>query len=123
MDIDSRLFVEIHPFEGPRQPHPHPIRDGKFDPSYVYKVLGMYNPAETSECYFMLANPERQIWFIPQRHLLAYKLIDSTEFFLPREAAPNKAHGKTLSRPPGEGDGLSLQSDAEAQAYRPERLP
>ena len=42
----------------------------------------MYNPSETSECYFVLANPQRQIWFIPQRHLLAYRLIDSDEFFL-----------------------------------------
>ena len=83
MDINDRLFVEIHPFEGPRQPHPHPIRDGHFDPAFVYKVLGVYNPSETSECYFVLANPRRQIWFIPQRHLLAYRLIDSDELFLP----------------------------------------
>jgi hypothetical protein len=85
MDINPRLYVEIHPFEGPHQPHPHPIDDGRFDPSLVYKVLGMYNPSETSECYFVLANPQRQIWFIPQRHLLAYRLIDSDEFFLPKE--------------------------------------
>jgi hypothetical protein len=32
----------------------------------------------------MLVNPERQVWFIPQRHLLAYRLIDSEEFFLPK---------------------------------------
>ena len=84
MDIDPRLYVEIHPFDGPHPPHPHPIDEGHFDPDYVYKVLGMYNPSETSECYFMLANPQRQIWFIPQRHLLAYRLIDSDEFFLPK---------------------------------------
>ena len=83
MDINSRLFVEIHPLEASNAPHPHPIHDAHFDPSLVYKVLGMYNPSETSECYFVLANPSRQIWFIPQRHLLAYKLIDSDEFFLP----------------------------------------
>ena len=47
------------------------------------KCLACTNPSETSECYFVLANPQRQIWFIPQRHLLAYKLIDSDEFFLP----------------------------------------
>jgi len=84
MDINDRLYVEIFPFEGPHQPHPHPIDDAGFDPNLVYKVLGMYNPSETSECYFVLANPKRQIWFIPQRHLLAYRLIDSDEFFLPR---------------------------------------
>jgi hypothetical protein len=86
MDISDRLYVEIFPFEGPRQPHPHPVDDAGFDPDLVYKVLGMYNPSETSECYFVLANPKRQIWFIPQRHLLAYRLIDSDEFFLPKAA-------------------------------------
>lgn len=91
MDIDSRLFVEIHPFEGARQPHPHPIRDGNFDPRYVYKVLGMYNPSETSECYFVLANPQRQIWFIPQRHLLAYRLMDSDELFVLKDPPASAA--------------------------------
>src|SRR3954462_15177756 len=84
MNIDRRLYVEIQPFEGEHSPHPHPINDAHFDADYVYKVLGMYNPSETSECYFVLANTSRQIWFIPQRHLLAYKLIDSDEFFLPK---------------------------------------
>jgi hypothetical protein len=87
MDVNPRLYVEIQPYDGPRSPHPHPIRDGHFDPKYVYKVLGMYNPSETSECYFVLSNPQRQIWFIAQRHLLTYKLIDSDEFFLPKESA------------------------------------
>jgi hypothetical protein len=82
MDVTDRLFVEIMPFDGPRSPHPHPIDDGRFDPAYAYKVLGVYNPSETSEAYFILANPERQIWFIPQRHLRAYKLLDSDEFFV-----------------------------------------
>src|SRR5437879_322854 len=84
MNFNPNLYVEIHPFEGEHQPHPDPIRDGRFSTDYVYKVLGVYNPSETSECYFMLVNPERQVWFIPQRHLLAYRLIDSDEFFLPR---------------------------------------
>ena len=76
------------PLETGRAPKPHPIKDGKFDPKLIYKVLGIYNPSETSECYFMMANPEREIWFIPQRHVRAYKLIDSDEFFLPVAATP-----------------------------------
>ena len=91
MDINPRLYVEIQPFEGPHQPHPHPIDEGRFDPALIYKVLGSYNPSETSECYFILANPQRQIWFIPQRHLLAYRLIDSDEFFLPKDEASDPA--------------------------------
>jgi len=50
----------------------------------------MYNPSETSECYFVLSNPERQIWFIPQRHLLAYRIIQSDELFLPKEPLTDK---------------------------------
>src|SRR5687767_13463889 len=88
MDLNPRLYVEIYPYDGPHSPHPHPIDDGHFDADYVYKVLGTYNPSETSECYFVLSNPQRQIWFIPQRHLLAYRLIDSDEFFLPKSPAP-----------------------------------
>lgn len=97
MNFDPRLYVEIHPFEGPHSPHPHPIDEGGFDPALIYKVLGVYNPSETSECYFMLANPRRQIWFIPQRHLLASRLIDSDEFFLPKPAATERTAGRTRS--------------------------
>ncbi len=86
MDITDRLFVEIHPLETAGQiPRPHPVDDAHFDPRLIYKVLGMYNPSETSECYFVLANPQRQIWFIPQRHLRAFALLDSDEFFLTAE--------------------------------------
>jgi hypothetical protein len=92
MDIDDRLYVEIVPMTGPHAPHPNPVTEGRFDPDFIYKVLGSYNPSETSECYFALANTNREIWFIPQRHLRAFKLIDSDEFSLPREPMP--AHGR-----------------------------
>ena len=105
MDIDSRLYVEIHPFDGPHQPHPHPVRDGRFNVDLVYKVLGMYNPSETSECYFVLANPQRQIWFIPQRHVLAYGLMDSDEFFLPK--ADFNARRPTSANAPTPGSRLA----------------
>ena len=84
MNIGRPAVRRLHPYDGPSSPHPHPIEEGHFDPDYVYKVLGMYNPSETSECYFVLSNTQRQIWFIPPRHLLAYRLIDSDEFFLPK---------------------------------------
>jgi hypothetical protein len=97
MTFSDRLYVEIVPLENERPPHPHPIRDGRFDPAMVYKVLGVYNPSETSECYLMLVNPERQIWFIPQRHLRAYKLIESNEFFIPKRLLA--AGGEDGARP------------------------
>jgi hypothetical protein len=104
MDINDRLYVEIHPLTAGQIPHPHPIDEARFDPGYIYKVLGMYNPSETSECYMVLANPQRQIWFIPQRHLLAACLLDSDELFLTRDqAAVIQRQGK--KRNFGDGDG------------------
>jgi hypothetical protein len=42
----------------------------------------MHNPSGTSEAYFALANLEGQIWFVPQRSVRAYGLIDSNQLFL-----------------------------------------
>src|SRR4029079_605153 len=95
MELEPRQYGDNPPYDGPHSPHPHPIDDGHFDPDYVYKVLGMFNPSETSECYFVLANPQRQIWFIPQRHLLAYRLIDSDEFFLAKSELEPRSHEDT----------------------------
>ena len=86
MNFDPRLYVEIVPLENGRAPKPHPVLEGRFDPSYAYKVLGVYNPSETSECYLMLANPRREIWFIPQRHVRAWRLLDGDEFFVRKES-------------------------------------
>ena len=87
MNFNDRLFIEIVPLENGHAPHPHPIKDGRFDPAYVYKVLGVYNPSETSECYLMLANTAREIWFIPQRHVRAFGVIDCDELFVTKESA------------------------------------
>jgi hypothetical protein len=85
MNFDPRLYVEIVPLDNGRSPQPHPVNDGRFDPDYAYKVLGIYNPSETSECYLMLANPDREIWFIPQRHTRAYGLLDGDALFVRKE--------------------------------------
>ena len=85
MNFDPRLYVEIVPLETGHPPHPHPIHDGRFDPDYAYKLLGIYNPSETSECYLMLANLRREIWFIPQRHTRAYRLLDGDALFVKKD--------------------------------------
>lgn len=100
MNFDPRLYVEIVPFENGRSPRPHPVLEGRFDPAYAYKVLGIYNPSETSECYLMLANPRREIWFIPQRHTRAWKLLDCDEFFVAKsDFARDEAAAVTPLRP------------------------
>jgi hypothetical protein len=96
MNFTDRLYVEIVPLEGDHPPVPHPVHHGHFDPAYVYKVLGVYNPSETSECYLMLANLNREIWFIPQRHTRAFRLVSSDEFFLPKSS--EDSNGKTHRR-------------------------
>jgi hypothetical protein len=137
MDINERLYVEIRPMEGPHIPHPHPIDEGGFDPRCVYKVLGMYNPSETSECYFVLSNPQRQIWFIPQRHLRAFGLIESDELMFGIDVARTMLAGGGESgvaeverraraagsdgpphRPEGNGNGHSRERLAPADADR-----
>jgi hypothetical protein len=84
LTIDPRLYVEIVPYEGERSPVPHPVADGRFDPGRIYKVLGLYTPSETSEAYLILAREDGAIWFISNRHLRAYALLDSTELSLPK---------------------------------------
>jgi len=97
MDINNRLFVEIVSLQTGVIPRPHPVEDARFDAGLIYKVLGMYNASETSECYFILANPQRQIWFIPQRHLRAFALLDSDEFFISKDHAKQPGHNGQTS--------------------------
>ena len=101
MTFDPRLYVEIVPLENGRPPRPHPIQEARFDQDYAYKVLGVYNPSETSECYLMLANPDREIWFIPQRHTRAWRLLDGDEFFVrkSRIESSNGDHANAVTPP------------------------
>jgi hypothetical protein len=94
MNFDPRLYVEIVPLENGRSPQPHPVLDGRFDPDYAYKVLGIYNPSETSECYLMLANTRREIWFIPQRHVRAWKLLEADDMFVRKAAGDAESNGQ-----------------------------
>ena len=98
MTFDPRLYVEIVPLDNGRAPKPHPVLEGRFDPDLAYKVLGIYNPSETSECYLMLANPNREIWFIPQRHTRAWRLLDGDELFVPK-AEHSASNGHAVIQP------------------------
>lgn len=87
LSYDPRLYVEIVALDPGHGPPPHPITQGGFDTSRIYKVLGVYSPSETSEAYFMLANPKREVWFISNRHCRAFGLIDSDLMSLPKREA------------------------------------
>jgi hypothetical protein len=70
------LFVRVEQLEGPRSPQPRPLENG-FSSGRLYRVLGVYNPSETSDAYFILANDRDELWFICQRHLRFGALQDT----------------------------------------------
>ncbi len=49
-------------------PHPLPLASG-FNNKTAYRSLGMFNPSETSDAYFIFSNDRDEIWFICNRHL------------------------------------------------------
>ena len=49
-------------------PKPFPLQCG-FSMGIAYRALGLYNPSETSDAYFVLSNDRDEIWFICNRHV------------------------------------------------------
>lgn len=74
IDYEKGLYVTIR--ELPRGPHPMPLANG-FNADSAYRVVGIYNPSETGECWFTLSNDRDELWFISQRHVRTF-LIDRT---------------------------------------------
>jgi hypothetical protein len=105
--LNSRLYVEIVPLEAKFAPAIHPIRHANFDPAYVYKVLGIHIPSETSEYYMLLTNTRREIWLISNRHLRMWGLIDSDELFMPRQEAAPAQQSEPFPAKNGNGSGDS----------------
>ena len=66
LDYEKGLFVRIVELE--QGPHPRPLAHG-FSEQVEYRVLGMYNPSESGECWLILANDRDEIWYISQRHV------------------------------------------------------
>jgi hypothetical protein len=105
--LTGRLYVEIVPLEAKFAPAIHPIRHANFDTGYIYKVLGIHIPSETSEYYLLLTNTRREIWLISNRHLRTWGLIDSDELFMLREDAPPAQQAEPLATANGNGNGRS----------------
>ncbi|WP_235610439.1 hypothetical protein [Deinococcus aerius] len=77
-----QMFVRVEQLEGPRAPVPRPLDSG-FSTDRLYRVLGIYNPSETSDAYFILPNDRGELWFICQRHLRFAGLHDTAAHHLP----------------------------------------
>jgi hypothetical protein len=66
LTLDRNIFLRI--CQLPNGPRPLPLESG-FNINTSYRALGMYNPSETSDAYFILSNDRDEIWFICNRHL------------------------------------------------------
>ncbi|WP_264642590.1 MULTISPECIES: hypothetical protein [unclassified Symbiopectobacterium] len=64
--LEQGLYLRIEELDnGPR---PLPLQSG-FSVGTAYRVLGCFNPSETSDAYYILANDRDEIWFICNRHV------------------------------------------------------
>jgi len=71
--------------EHPNGPTPFPIQSG-FNIKTAYRALGIYNPSETSDAYFIFSNDRDEIWFISNRHCRSVSIRnDLLEFRIPLE--------------------------------------
>ncbi len=61
-------------------PKPLPLQSG-FSKGRAYRALGLYNPSETSDAYFVLSNDRDEVWFICNRHLRTYALMPQQKHF------------------------------------------
>ncbi len=80
-------------------PQPRPLQSG-FSECTAYRALGLYNPSETSDAYFVLANDREEVWFICNRHLRVFALLpDERSFRIPLApiGANEKERCETLS--------------------------
>ncbi|EMH4161394.1 hypothetical protein RJ498_000598 [Pluralibacter gergoviae] len=81
--IEQGLYLRVQELEnGPR---PLPSKSG-FSNEKAYRVLGCFNPSETSDAYYILSNDRDEIWFICNRHLRTvglYQELHDFRFNLP----------------------------------------
>ncbi|CAM3680614.1 hypothetical protein DEFR109230_08330 [Deinococcus frigens] len=100
-----QMFVRIVELDGPRAPVPRPLQSG-FLESRAYRVVGVYNPSETSDAYFILPNDQDELWFICQRHLRFAGLHDTAAHHLDWPCSPGRraeggaAASASAARPP-----------------------
>ena len=70
--LEPGLYVRIEELDN--GPKPFPLANG-FSPGHAYRALGLYNPSETSDAYFVLNNDRDEIWFICNRHVRSHALL------------------------------------------------
>ena len=86
ISLEPGLYVRIDELEN--GPKPYPLANG-FSAGHAYRALGLYNPSETSDAYFVMSNDRDEIWFICNRHVRTYALLaNEMALRLPIKDAP-----------------------------------
>ena len=89
--IEPGLYLRVE--ELLNGPKPMPLQSG-FSKGRAYRALGLYNPSETSDAYFVLSNDRNEVWVICNRHLRTCALMpEEKRFRLPIKAPLLKAVG------------------------------
>lgn len=78
LTLEHALYVRIQ--ELPQGPKPLPLQSG-FSIDTAYRALGMFNPSETSDAYFILSNDRDETWFICNRHVRTVALAPQQHAF------------------------------------------
>lgn len=86
LTLENGLYLRIEQLkDGPK---PLPLSSG-FNTETAYRSLGMFNPSETSDAYFIFSNDRDEIWFICNRHLRCLGIFPSIlETHLPIASLP-----------------------------------
>lgn len=70
--LEPGLYVRIEELDNGHKPLP--LANG-FSAGHAYRALGLYNPSETGDAYFVLSNDRDGIWFICNRHVRSHALL------------------------------------------------
>ncbi len=76
--LQPGLYVRVQELQD--GPTPLPLKSG-FNLNTAYLALGLYNPSETSDAYFVLSNDRDEIWFICNRHVRTVCLQSGSQRF------------------------------------------
>lgn len=76
--LETGLYLRVQELDnGPR---PFPLQSG-FNSDTAYRAIGLFNPSETSDAYFILSNDRDEVWFICNRHLRTVAVLPQTVEF------------------------------------------
>ena len=76
--LEQGLYVRIQELDN--GPKPLPLQSG-FSAGMAYRALGCFNPSETADAYYVLANDRDEVWFICNRHVRVVVLDDTRKVF------------------------------------------